>query len=138
MRINWDKRGKKYYAYLRDSKFVNGKTTTTNVYLGADLVTAKTKLFDYAQIHKLPSEELYRQLHSQAIQLDVPIDLCGDRRLKEKALLELYNKIRDLIDKIPEAKTIELRKTLHRKLSMLVLEYKTETDDLARSNTTMY
>jgi len=128
MKVRWEKRGQKYYAYLRESKFVNGKTATTNVYLGNDLVTAKGKLFDYLRVNGIPDSGYSKELHRQAVEFNVPNNLRGDELQRQQEREKLYDELYGLIEDIPNAKTIELRQKLHRKLNMKLIEYRIAMD----------
>lgn len=123
MIVRWEKRGEKFYAYLRNSVSKDGKVTTTNVYLGRDIITAKNKLLEYARLNRLRHEELLRELYEQSQGKNIPNDLNGEERLRQQQLDAAYDELRRLIDEIPGAKTIDARGKLHQKLSLQTLVY---------------
>ena len=56
-----NKKGQRYDLNLRDSIFIYGKTTT-NVYLGNDLVIAKV----YFQVYDIANNGYFQEVHIKA------------------------------------------------------------------------
>lgn len=71
-RVTWDRRGQKYYAYLRKSQKINGKVKTQNIYLGADLVSAGKKLQQYLKDNGIPADKYLAQLQQLGMEKGVP------------------------------------------------------------------
>jgi hypothetical protein len=113
--ISWNLRGQKYYAYLRNSQKIEGKVVTKNIYLGADLVSAETKLQNYLKENGIPDHDYMPQLRQLGLEKGVPHNL-------RQPIGRQFEEIRGLIRTIPDSMTIVDRQKLQKVLDEAIIK----------------
>ncbi|MEN6411735.1 MAG: hypothetical protein ABFC84_03090 [Veillonellales bacterium] len=123
--VAWNLRGKKYYAYLRNSQKIEGKVKTNNVYLGADLVSAAARLQQYLTNNDIPEQDYLLQLHKLGIEKGVPQSSQDDRFLKRQKTGCYFDEILDMVGQITNSTTFEERQNLQKRLYTAIIGLRT-------------
>lgn len=122
MRVSWEKRGNRYFAYARVSRYdkERRKVITQNRYLGGDIQTAITNLQRFGQELGLAQDavaEAVSQLKRQGQELGVKPDACT---YDNKDFMRRFKPRFDQVQQaILDATTAKKRKELQQELIRL-------------------
>lgn len=122
MRAGWEKRGNRYFAYARVSRYdkESRKVITQNRYLGGDIKTATANLQRFGQEMGLAQDavaEAVNQLKRQGQELGVKPDACT---YNNKDFMWRFKARFDQVQQASlEATTVKKRKELQRELIRL-------------------